>query len=230
VALVAAVLAVGGVGGFLVGAAVRTGAAEESGLTAQAQQNQQATDLSAVVARIDLGGYLGQALLYQDDPALRDAVAWQAQAGAVIPRFLWPEKPTVDYGTRVSAAAYGMHDTRSSSTISTLGDTVVNWGMAGVVIAGVVLGALLGWTERRVRAGTGVAALVLAAGLSAFVVQQEMPLLLWVIAMVRTMLVVSAVWVVATVAGRRGHVPTAGPKTSPSLGTPNTTTSILSGR
>jgi hypothetical protein len=147
-----------------------------------------------VSTRLDLGSPLSQAVELKDDSTVTAAVSWVFQIQALIPRALWPDKPTIDYGQRVSAAAYGQNYGQSSSTITTIGDTLVNFSILGVGIASVLLGLILSLAERRIRAGVGLPSLVLAAGLSGAVVGQESPLILIAAGLIRNVVVAALLW------------------------------------
>ena len=125
---------------------------------------------------------------------MQEAVSWTFQVEALIPRFIWPDKPVIDYAQRVSVAVYGEYG-RTSSTITTIGDTLVNFKIPGMIIAAVLLGFVLSLAERRVRSSVGLASLVLAAALSyAATGSQEEPLILVVADVLRNILVAAVLW------------------------------------
>ncbi len=191
----ATVLTIVVVVGFIVGANVRSGVATELGASSQGTQLFSLDQALPIIAsRLDLGAPLQTAIQYQDDPSLKGAVSWTSQIQAFIPRFLWPDKPIIDYGQQVSATAYGLQYGQSSSTISTVGDTLVNFKIPGLVIVSLGLGLALSLAERRIRTGAGLQSLVLAAGLSYAVVGQEAPLILTVAGVVRNLLVAAILW------------------------------------
>jgi hypothetical protein len=156
-----------------------------------------------VSTRLDLGSPLSQAVELKDDPAVREAVSWVFQLQALIPRAVWPGKPTIDYGQRVSAAAYGLNYGQSSSTITTIGDTFVNFSMVGVGIASLLMGLVLALAERRIRAGAGLACVVLAAGMSSTIVGQESPLILIAAGLIRNVVVAAVLWLACQAMCRR---------------------------
>jgi hypothetical protein len=156
-----------------------------------------------VSTRLDLGSPLSKAVELKDDPAVKEGVSWVFQLEALIPRAVWPGKPTIDYGQRVSAAAYGMNYGQSSSTITTIGDTLVNFSMVGIGIASVLMGLVLSLAERRIRAGTGLACMVLAAGMSSTIVGQESPLILIATGLIRNVVVAAVLWLACEAIGRR---------------------------
>jgi hypothetical protein len=204
-ALVGVGLALVALLGFLVGAVVRDRVATERSLSSRGTQLFGAGDaVSYIAARLDLGDPLDRAVRLRDDPGLVEAVSWRFQAQAFVPRALWPDKDILNYGQRVSAAAYGMRASRSSSTITVIGDTLVNFSPAGVSVAAILVGLLLGGAERRIRAGTGLPSLVFAAGLSSFIVGQETPLILSVAGLARNILVAAALWVACDWLRNRG--------------------------
>jgi hypothetical protein len=195
VSIVATVLALVAVVGFIVGANVRSGIAAGLGVSSQGTQLFSADQALPIVAtRLDLGAALQTAIQYQDDPSLNEALSWSSQVQAFIPRFLWPDKPIIDFGQQVSVTVYGLQPGQSSSTISTIGDTLVNFKIPGVVVVPFVLGLALSLVERRIRKGVGLPSLVLAAGLSYAIVGQEAPLIVTVAGLIRNLLVAAILW------------------------------------
>lgn len=73
-------------------------------------------------------------------------------ATAFVPRFLWPEKPSVPVGRRIGELYFDLQD--SSPAVTFMGDLFRNFGVAGVfpgmLLVGVALRAVYAWLiERR---------------------------------------------------------------------------------
>ena len=192
--VVVSILAAVAVAGFIVGANVRNVAATQLDVSSEGTQLFSLDQaLPVVTRRLDEGAPLQAAIQFQDSLSVQEAVSWTFQVEALIPRFLWPDKPVIDYGQRVSVAVYGEYG-RTSSTITTIGDTLVNFKIPGMIIAAILLGFVLRLAERRVRSSVGLASLVLAAALSYAATNQESPLILVVTDVLRNILVAAVLW------------------------------------
>jgi hypothetical protein len=204
VIVVASILAAFAVATFIVGANVRNATATQLGLSSQGTQLISLDQaLPAVTTRLDLGVPLQKAIQFQDSLSVQEAVSWTFQVEALIPRFFWPDKPVIDYGQRVSVAVYGYQYGQTSSTITSIGDTLVNFKIPGMIIASVLLGFVLSLGERRVRSSVGLASLVLAATLSyAAVGGQESPLIIAVAGALRNLMVAAVLWAVCNAVWR----------------------------
>jgi hypothetical protein len=188
--------------GFIGAANVKSEAATNSGLSSAGTELFGLDEaLPTIANRLDLRPALQTAVDLRDDPSAADAVSWTFQLQALVPRALWPNKPIIDYGQRVTAEIYGARNSRSSSTVTTIGDTLINFGAAGVVVAAVLLGALLRVLERLARYGRGPVGLALAASVAVFVVGQEAPLILSIAGLIRNLLVSWLLWRLATYLG-----------------------------
>lgn len=204
VAIAFAFLAVIAISGFVSGAHVRQDVAIEQRASSKGSKVFGWDEALPILSeRLDHTTPLQRAVELRDDSTLQHAVSWSAQLEAFIPRFLWPEKPVVDYGQQVTAALHGQAYAPSSSTITNIGDLLVNFGIAGVLAASVLLGAGLRVAELRVRGGAGTPSLVLAVGLSSFILLQEMPLLLALAGLIRDSLVALAMWIACGSLARR---------------------------
>ncbi|WP_203923639.1 hypothetical protein [Rugosimonospora africana] len=180
---------------FASAANVKSRAAADSGLSSSGTQVfglDQA--LPNVAARLDLRPGLQTAIDLRDDPYAADAVSWTFQLQALVPRALWPNKPVIDYGRRVSAEVYGQVNSASSSTVTTIGDTLINFGVAGVAIASLLLGVFLALIERLSRQGSGPISLALTASAAMFIVGQEGPLILGAAGLIRNLVIASTLW------------------------------------
>ena len=193
---VASMLTLVAVGSFVVGANVRNVAATQLGVSSEGTQLFSLDQaLPVITTRLDLGAPLQTAIQFQDSISVQEAVSWTLQLQALIPRFIWPDKPVVDYGQRVSVAVYGYRYGQTSSTISTIGDTLVNFKIPGMISIAVLLGFVLRLAEMRIRSSVGIASIVLAAALSYAVVgSQESPLILAVADVIRNLLVAAVLW------------------------------------
>ncbi|MGY1681920.1 hypothetical protein [Geodermatophilus sp. SYSU D01176] len=187
---------------FTLAAVVKNRAASEAGFSSSGTQLVTSdTVVETVARRLDLSSYLERALEYRDVDRALDAISLTDQARAVIPRFLWPDKPQVDYGPRVAQAFFGATSDRTSSTITTVGDTRLNLGSV-MPLAGMALGLILCRLERRVRGGHRGLTYVVAAILTYRLVSQESPLLSLAIDSLRDLLVVSTIWLACDLAAR----------------------------
>jgi hypothetical protein len=161
--------------------------------------------LPMLSARLDSGAPLQRAIDLNSDSSVQEAVSWSAQAEAIVPRFLWPDKPVIDYGRQVAASAYGLRHLNTSSTLSTLGDTFINVKVYGVAIVAMLLGFALNKAERMIRNGVGLPTLVIAGVLSVVVVGQEEPLILALVGLVRNTLLASALLLACSATYRIFH-------------------------
>lgn len=186
------VLSIFAVGGYFVGAGVRSVTTAELGLQSPVIGSDQA--LAAVVSRLDLATPLQQGILYQNNPSVKAALSWTSQIVAFVPRFLWPDKPIIDYGQSVSVTVYGLPHGESSSTITTIGDAIVNFQTPGVVVISLLLGLGLAVAEGRIRKGAGLLSLAFAAVLAYSIVGLEAPIIVQVAGVVRDLLIVVALW------------------------------------
>lgn len=150
--------------------------------------------ITTVATRLDFGDPLQRAITLQDDAALQEAVLWSRQLGTLVPRLIWPDKPVGDYGQRVTAVIYGLENSRSSATITVIGDSLVNFGWAGVLLSAVFLGGLLRLLERRIRLGSGWLSLVLAASLCYTILSAEVSVIAFLISLLRTFGLAALIW------------------------------------
>jgi hypothetical protein len=90
-------------------------------------------------------------------------------AVALVPRFLWPAKPSVNDANRFYQTAYGLTAERQLSNVSiavgVLGEAFINFGWPGVIGMMTAMGLLLGILERTFGSGRS-SVLFLAIGLS----------------------------------------------------------------
>jgi hypothetical protein len=188
-------LALVAIAGFVLGANVRNGVITQLSPTAEGSQLFGLDQAIPIVARrLDLGVPLEQAIRHQNDPSVESALSWTFQVQAFVPRFLWPDKPIIDYGQQVSVTVYGLQYGQSSSTLSTVGDVLVNLKLGGVVIIAFFLGLALTLAERRIGYGTELASAALAAGLSYAIVGQETSVIVTVAALIRNLIVAAILW------------------------------------
>jgi hypothetical protein len=147
-----------------------------------------------IAERLDYSTYLDAGIVTRDDPTVAEAVSWKLQLQGLVPRVLWPAKPTVDYGQRVSVAVYGVRDGNNSATITSIGDTLINFKVPGLVLGSILVGLMLGLGERWVRANTRPLALAVSIALISFILSQETALIRSLIGVVRDLLVATALW------------------------------------
>ncbi|WP_251750167.1 hypothetical protein, partial [Frankia sp. AiPs1] len=132
-------LGVVGVALFLLGSAVRATISAEHGQHGPAPVSVGQTP-EAIARRLDYRPYLLRALDQRHDPDARQAVALADQAAGAVPRFLYPDKPPVDYGHAVSYAVFELpREVPTFSTITAFGDAALNLGLGGATLL------LFGW-------------------------------------------------------------------------------------
>lgn len=188
---------------FVAAAAIKSDAADAARLSSEGTQRVSADTVARTLAtRLDLASALEVGLSQRNDQAALNAVAVSSQAMAIIPRFLWPKKPDVDYGVRVAAVFFGETSGKSNSTITMIGDSLLNFGST-MPLAGILFGALVGGAESRLQGGVGHGALVCVAVLSTTVMTLEIPLVIKTIGILRDFLVVFAIWIVCDWVVRR---------------------------
>jgi hypothetical protein len=190
---------------FTVAARVKHNAATEAQTSSAGNQ---LVNLGNVVRegaiRLDQGAQLSEAVSHRDDYNTKAAVAWRSQLEAGIPRYLWPGKPIVDYSQKVSVAVYGLKYGQSSSYLTSLGDTLVNFGIVGVLVGSFVLGLALALAEKRIRTGTGTPTLVLAAVVAYHaLLGGDVTLVLTLVGVVRGFAVTAVLWAVVGALSRR---------------------------
>lgn len=152
--------------------------------------------LQVIGHRMDLTENFRTSLRF-DHPRLSGPLGWPEQAQVVIPRQLWPDKPIMDYGQRVTELIFGP-GVRSSSTFSTLGDVTWNVGPWGAGLLAIGLGLALVAIERRSLApSAGAASVALLVVVAGMVLDHEQPAVLGIVGALRTGLVVWALWVIA---------------------------------
>jgi hypothetical protein len=90
-------------------------------------------------------------------------------AVTLVPRFLWPGKPSVNDANRFYQTAYGLTAGRQlegvSIAVGVLGEAFINFGWRGIIVMMTAIGLLLGVFERTFGNGRG-SVLFLAIGLS----------------------------------------------------------------
>jgi hypothetical protein len=139
-----------------------------------AQMSSQGTDIWTsgtlmfnLGTRLNLVDPLEAGVAYSESHAIGD-LGWGTQLATVVPRALFPNKQTSNWGQSVTSEVFGQPKTKSSSTISTLGDIYLNGGYAGVVIIGLLLGYGLSRLEGRLRRGNLSSAMAAAGALVLF--------------------------------------------------------------
>lgn len=191
---------------FTVGVSAREDAALSAGLSSSPLSP--SGFVLAAIERFDESNYLRSAVEYQDDESARSAVAIRDQITAVVPRFLYPGKPTVDYGPRVSVAVYGAPvATRSSSTVTTFGDALINCGLAGGagLVAAYVF--ILDMAFRKLRNASSVRSLSMLAAVVLAALSLENAAILSLIGLLRILLAITAVqWIMERLASSRVSV------------------------
>jgi hypothetical protein len=184
---------------FMLGSNVRNEAASRLGISSSGTRLFTLDNAAHnTLTRLQLGSSLGKAIEFQNDKTAKAAVSWTTQFAAVIPRFLWPEKPIVDYGQRVSVAIYGYTYGQSSSTVTTVGDSLLNFGLVGLVLIGFLAGYAFRRFEMRLRSNSGWLSVVVGIVIVYSVLDQESPVILIIIGILRNFLVTAGLWAAAT--------------------------------
>lgn len=188
---------------FIIGADVKNTAATQAHVSSAGTQvfvfN---TAVTKTATRLELASNLETALLYRGDQNAQNAVSWKAQLAAGVPRFAWPGKPDADYGQRVSVAMYGLQFGQSSSTVTAIGDCLLNFGPLGVVIVGLILGFGFRRVQVAVHRRGGAATLLVAVVFVYSMIGQESPLILTGVGMLRLWLIAGVLWGSATALAR----------------------------
>ncbi|WP_248840659.1 hypothetical protein [Frankia sp. AgKG'84/4] len=196
----AAVAAIGGL--FVAGSSVRAGQAASAGY----QSTTPGSLAEVVIRRLDYRPYLLRALEVKDDPEVRSVVALRDQAGVLVPRLLYPGKPTADQGRRISHAVFDLPaDLPTSSTITAFGDGVVNLGLVGAMGLLGVWVLVLDGVFRRVAGAASVSGYALRIALLETAFDTAPPPILQLATAVRTLCAVGVVlMLLATITrGRR---------------------------
>jgi hypothetical protein len=208
---VAVVLAGTVVGAFALGVGARSNIATQLGASSAGTQTFAVSEaLDVVTARLALIDPLQMAIDGRDDWALVDAVRWPDQLVGVVPRALWPDKPVLNYGQRISVAIYGPAYSRTSSTITGLGDSLINFGRAGVAVVALVIGWAVVRLEGFVRrTATRPMTMVLGASLASYAMNQEVPVILGLISTMQTAITTFVLWIACSSVDRlvRERVP-----------------------
>ena len=189
------------------GASVKNSAADELGVQSAGTQELRIDKFAETAAlRLQLAAYLEAAAQNRHSDAARDAVGWEQQVKALVPRLMWPGKPNVDYGQRVSVAFFGLKYGQSSSTLTIVGDALVNFGLIGVSLIGILIGVLLRGLERVAHPRISGLALPFVVVAISLVIRLEQPFLLLLIGLLRDFVVVALVWGCAGLIGGRTEV------------------------
>lgn len=148
--------------------------------------------------RLELSSSLEAGLEHRGDNLSADGISWEDQLQAAVPRLLWPGKPNVDYGQRVTISIYGGVSIRSSSTITTIGDSLLNFGPLGLVLAGILVGVVFRQVEIRLLRGTGWLSLLVGAVIIYSSVGQEEPIIILIIGMIKAGAIAAILWAAAS--------------------------------
>lgn len=184
---------------FVIGANIKNSSANRLGVASVGTQLFTLDNaLSNTSRRFQLATFLDSAIRYQNDAALKDAVSWGPQLEAVVPRFLWRDKPPVDYGSKISIALFGSAYALSSTPVSTIGDSLINFGSVGLVLTGLFVGFAFRWVANRVRSGSGVTSVLICALVSYYAMNQEQAILLLLVGILRNGLVAAGLLAAAT--------------------------------
>jgi hypothetical protein len=195
VAAVCIILALLGIAAFRLGSEARNSTAIQLGQSSAGKWLVgPAQALPMIAERLDHATYLDSAITMRDDATVADAVSWKLQLQGFVPRFVWPTKPTVDYGQRVSVAVYGIRDGNNSATITAIGDTLINFKVPGLVFGSILVGLMLGLGERWVRAGSRPLTLAVSIALISFILSQEAAPIRIAVGLVQDLLVATVLW------------------------------------
>lgn len=159
--------------------------------------------LEQLGGRLNSSSYFRASIPFSDQSDL-GSLSWSSQASFIIPRAVWPDKPSSNYGQEVTDRVYGLVGVKSSSTISTLGDVHLNVGPIGVIATALGLGLGLVAIERRARTRPTLFSLAALSVAAIMICNQEQPLALMLVGFLRSLLVVGALWFSANRLSRIG--------------------------
>jgi hypothetical protein len=190
--------------GFWAAAAVRSEAASESGLSSTGTQFRSDTWARAIGDRLNLEAPASMGVSVANSRAAQDAVAWSTYSQSIIPRAIYPDKPVMDYGQRVTRDIY-LKDYKSSSSVTVIGDIYINARSMGIFICAAALALALAALERRFRVLQGRSTywppLVIIT--TQCLTQLEGSPILLLVGAARNALLLVPLWVLATKFARR---------------------------
>jgi hypothetical protein len=193
---------------FFLGAQERARVATTVGRTSEGTELKSITALpTQIIERFDLQPAVQAALDRADFPSARRAAAPSSQLVAFVPRFFWPDKPTIDYGKQI---AYEFFDIplqyTTASSITWLGDLYVQGGTFAVAGAGLALGFLLTRVLANASVPTSVNLVIGFTLIQAFL-NLESPVIIVAAAGLRTVIVLALLYQVVLIAQRTVSVP-----------------------
>lgn len=180
-------------GGFWFAAIVKNRIALTFGLSSAGTQLPNTNWREYLLTRIDLMDPLGVALASSGSASVRDAVSWSHNAVAFLPRFLYPDKPTISYGQDIAREVFGLRG-NTSSTITFLGDIYLNAGVVGVCAIALLLGFGLRKLELHARFAVSSTALLCVVAASFAITSPEASPMLLVVEATRTVLLTLPLW------------------------------------
>ena len=196
---------------FILGAQVKNAAASSSGASSAGSRLLTAdTAFKVTATRLQLDSSLDAAIELENDPNTRQALSWETQLHAAVPRVLWPGKPVVDYGQRVAVAVYDSDYHHTSSTVTTIGDSLINYGPVGLALIGIACGFCFQKVETGIQHRTSWISLLVGTVVIYSTIGQEEPIILILVGIVRNVLVVGTLWFGVTALSRWTVGPQAG--------------------
>lgn len=179
---------------FQVGANSRAEVAEELSANSEGTRVVSAIEfIPYAIERTSLGPALDVAVVSEVD--LPESVSWRGQAVAIVPRFVYPDKPVISYGIDIAHAYYGQAG-NSASTLTWLGDLWVNGGVYLVVVAGVLYGTCFRALENRISRASSLFGIPFVVSLAWTVGFMEGSIPRMVIDFVRDVIYLSLLWAI----------------------------------
>lgn len=182
---------------FFLGAQERARVAILAGRTSEGTELRAVTALpNQIIVRFDLQPPVQAALERASRPEARSVVSPRSQLVALVPRFLWPGKPEIDYGRRVSHEFFDIPSSYpTASSITWLGDLYVQGGTMIVLVIGLLLGCVvkrtLEWADPRNAIG-----LVVVLSVAQALLNLESPILITLATALRTILALLVIYAV----------------------------------
>jgi hypothetical protein len=124
-------------------------------------------------------------------------------AAGLVPRVVWPDKPSLSQGENYAKAFCGFDVPNHSASITLLGEPAVRGGKWGMLAAGLVLTALSALVVAAWKRGTPVMA-AMALGLTPWLIDFDQHFAMYVANVVKALLAMLAVAVVLAWSARRG--------------------------
>ena len=105
--------------------------------------------IQGTLERADRAQFLEVALTREPGWLIAESLQTGNLPIVLIPRILWPDKPIIDYGQRISVDYYGYDYGVTSSTITAMGHAYLTYNRTLFIALATLMGAALGWLGRR---------------------------------------------------------------------------------